>query len=127
MNEKWVSNYINELASKDEVVYIDFMNKDIGFKTDRKYFKGKNAYKDAVKWARKNFEKFNPDMISYEKNRNETNEGLSTSENAGYLKLLRMALKAMPGSPKQKAILKQINILRIKGGMKPLKESKTKV
>ena len=65
MNEKWVSNYINELASKDEVVYIDFMNKDIGFKTDRKYFKGKNAYKDAVKWARKNFEKFNPDMISY--------------------------------------------------------------
>ena len=43
-------------------VYIDFMNKDNGFKTERKYFK---TYEDAEKWARNEFESFNPDMISY--------------------------------------------------------------
>mgnify|MGYP000654553496 CR=1 FL=1 len=42
--------------------YIDYMNKDKGFKTDRKYFK---TYEDAEKWARNEFERFNPDMISY--------------------------------------------------------------
>lgn len=43
-------------------VYIDFMNKDNGFKTERKYFK---TYKDAHVWALDNFDKFNHDMISY--------------------------------------------------------------
>lgn len=42
--------------------YIDYMNKDKGYKKDRKYFK---TYKDAEKWARNEFESFYPDMISY--------------------------------------------------------------
>ena len=47
----------------EEKVYIDFLNKKKGFKQDRIKF---NSYEDAVKWAKKNFEKFNPDMIKYE-------------------------------------------------------------
>ena len=47
----------------EEKVYIDFLNKKKGFKKDRIKF---NSYEDAVKWAKKNFEKFNPDMIKYE-------------------------------------------------------------
>ena len=43
-------------------VYIDFMNAEKNFETDRKYF---DAYDDAVTWAKKEFEKFNPDMINY--------------------------------------------------------------
>ena len=45
-------------------VYIEFLNKDKGFKKDIKHF---NSYEKAVKWAKENFEKFNPDMIKYEK------------------------------------------------------------
>ncbi len=47
----------------EEKVYIDFLNKEKGFKQDRIKFK---SYEDAVKWARKNFEKFSPDMIKFE-------------------------------------------------------------
>ena len=64
-----------------EQVYIEFLNKEKGFKKDTKYF---NSYEEAVEWARENFEKFNPDMIKYKyanggglegnSNRNETQE-----------------------------------------------------
>ena len=54
----------------EEKVYIDFLNKKKGFKQDRIKF---NSYEDAVKWARKNFEKFSPDMIKFE-SINEENE-----------------------------------------------------
>jgi hypothetical protein len=47
----------------EEKVYIDYLNKKKGFKQDRIKF---NSYEEAVKWAKKNFEKFNPDMIKYE-------------------------------------------------------------
>jgi hypothetical protein len=57
-SKKVVSESVNE-----DKVYIDFLNKKKGFKQDRIKF---NSYEDAVKWARKNFEKFNPDMIKYE-------------------------------------------------------------
>jgi hypothetical protein len=43
-------------------VYIKFLNKNKGFKTDVKHFK---SYEEAVKWARKNFDKFDPDMIKH--------------------------------------------------------------
>ena len=46
----------------NEEVYIEFLNKEKGFKKDIKYFK---SYEDAVEWARKTFDKFNPDMIRY--------------------------------------------------------------
>jgi hypothetical protein len=48
---------------KEEKVYIDYLNKQKGFKQDRIKF---NSYEEAVKWAKKNFEKFNSDMIKYE-------------------------------------------------------------
>ena len=47
----------------EEKVYIDFLNKKKGFRQDRIKF---NSYEEAVKWARKNFDKFSPDMIKYE-------------------------------------------------------------
>ena len=57
INDTIMSN-INE-----EKVYIDYLNKKKGFKQDRIKF---NSYEAAVKWARTNFEKFDPDMIKYE-------------------------------------------------------------
>ena len=44
----------------EETFYIDFLNKKKGFKQDRIEFKSHDA---AVKWAKKNFDKFNSDMI----------------------------------------------------------------
>ena len=55
-------NFVRESVN-EEKVYIDFLNKEKGFKQDRIKFK---SYEDAVKWARKNFEKFSPDMIKFE-------------------------------------------------------------
>mgnify|MGYP005620780923 CR=1 FL=1 len=52
----------------------------------------------------------------------EIKEGLSSAESIEHMKLLSKAMKTMPGSQKQKEIIKQLNVLRIKGGMKPLKE-----
>lgn len=49
-------------VGESEEVYIEFMNKDKGFKVDRKSFK---SYEEAKKWASKNFERFDPDMIKY--------------------------------------------------------------
>jgi len=40
-----------------------------------------------------------------------------------HLKLLNKAMRAMPGSPKQKDIIKKLNVVRKAGGMKPLKET----
>ena len=53
----------------------------------------------------------------------EMNESLSSSEKAEMYKLMTQALKAIPNSQKQKEVIKQLNTLRVKGGMKPLKES----
>ena len=56
---------INLAIAEDEVtpVYIDFLNKEKGFKEDRIKF---DSYALAVKWAETNFDKFNHDMIKYE-------------------------------------------------------------
>jgi hypothetical protein len=53
---------IKESKTKEKV-YIDYLNKAKGFKQDRIKF---DSYEAAVKWARKNFDKFDPDMIKYE-------------------------------------------------------------
>lgn len=50
-------------------------------------------------------------------------EDLSTSEKVELYSLYSKAMKAMPGSPKQKKIKQQINKIRVKHGMKPLKEN----
>jgi hypothetical protein len=60
-----------ESTVNEETVYIEYLNKAKGFKMDRKTFKGKNAYEDAMKWAEKNLGRFNPDMIKFESTMNE--------------------------------------------------------
>jgi len=47
---------------EEERVYIEYLNKDKGFKRDRIEF---DSYKEAVEWGKKHFEKFNSDMINY--------------------------------------------------------------
>ena len=49
-------------GGKTEEVYIEFLNKEKGYKEDVKHF---NSYEEAVEWARKNFDKFDSDMIKY--------------------------------------------------------------
>lgn len=67
---------------------------------------------------RKKYDKtnFNPAHSGQE----DLEEGFDELE---HLKLLNLAMKAMPGSPKQKEIIKKLNQVRIAGGMKPLKEA----
>ena len=48
-----------------------------------------------------------------------TNEGFDKIE---HLQLLNKALRAIPGSPKQKDIIRKLNKVRKAGGMRPLKE-----
>ena len=43
------------------------------------------------------------------------------SDTAKMYALMTKAMKAMPGSPKQKEIIKQLNVIRKSKGMKPLK------
>jgi len=59
-----------------------------------------------------NFEKDNSGQPDLE-------EGFNELE---HLKLLNLAMRTMPGSPKQKEIIKKLNKVRVSGGMKPLKE-----
>jgi hypothetical protein len=56
-------------------VYIEFLNKDKGYKKDVKNFK---SYEEAVKWGRNNFDNFNSDMIHYKM---ANGGGLGESEN----------------------------------------------
>jgi len=48
-----------------EIVYVSFLNKDKGFKEDKKYFE---SYADAEAWARSKLEKFSHDFIHYDDN-----------------------------------------------------------
>ena len=60
------TNYILGLSENHKFynnqVYIEFLNKDKGFKKDIKKF---NSYEKAVKWGKKNFDMFSFDMIKY--------------------------------------------------------------
>ena len=49
-------------------------------------------------------------------------EAKEGSDTAKMYALMTKAMKAMPGSPKQKEIIKQLNVIRKSKGMKPLKE-----
>lgn len=66
LNEpKHIKNSVYHLANGggvDNEVYIEFLNKEKGFKKDVKHFK---SYEEAVKWGRENFDNFNSDMIHY--------------------------------------------------------------
>lgn len=58
--ELGLEKFVN--GGKTEAVYIEFLNKEKGYKKDVKHF---NSYEEAVEWARKNFDKFDYDMIKY--------------------------------------------------------------
>lgn len=46
--------------------YIEYLNKDKGFKIDRITFTGPNAHQDCVRWGQENLENFNLDIIKIE-------------------------------------------------------------
>jgi ppGpp synthetase/RelA/SpoT-type nucleotidyltranferase len=50
----------------DEVVYIMYTTPKDRFKPQKKYFKGKNAYSEAVEWGRENVPNFKIDMVKFE-------------------------------------------------------------
>ena len=70
-----------------------------------------------------NFAKVNtgqPDIPDEELEEETVNEKFDT---VLHLKLLTKAMKEIPGSNKQKDIIRQLNVIRKSGGMKPLKET----
>jgi len=46
------------------VVYVSFRNKEKGFKPDKKFFVGDDAYEKAAEWGRSEFENFHPDFLN---------------------------------------------------------------
>jgi len=62
MFEDVKENPKEEPKQAEEVVYIEYLNKDKGHKKDMKFF---NSYSEAEKWAKKELGSFNPDMIHY--------------------------------------------------------------
>ena len=54
--------YYAEGGEVGKEYYIEFLNKEKGFKKDVKYF---SSEEEAAKWARETFEKFDPDMIRH--------------------------------------------------------------
>ena len=76
----------------EDKVYIDYLNKEKGFKQDRIKF---NSYEEAVKWARKNFEKFNPDMIKYEAVNED--EGTTADESGMFISSITSTIESAQG------------------------------
>ena len=60
--KKYLKNKMAEGGGVGSEVYIEFLNKEKGYKKDIKHFK---SYAEAVKWGRENFDNFNSDMIHY--------------------------------------------------------------
>jgi hypothetical protein len=56
---------MKETPQDEEIVYVSYMNKAKGYAEDKKFFKGPDAYEQATAWGRSEFEKWNPDFISY--------------------------------------------------------------
>ncbi|MCX8482559.1 MAG: hypothetical protein ORN50_03190 [Crocinitomicaceae bacterium] len=48
------------------ICYIEYLNKDKGFKVDKISFTGTNAHQDCVRWGRENLGNFNLDMVKIE-------------------------------------------------------------
>ena len=81
----------------------------------------------------KTFRQLTEDYVdSYALHRTSTGPGINSyvpvadfnasksSDNVEMLKLTTKALKVMPGSPKQKEIIKKLNVFRKKLGLEPL-------
>jgi len=78
--------------------------------------RGKHREYDDTNFPNKRKHSGQPDL----EDDGEVNEGFDKVE---HLKLLNKALRVMPGSLKQKEIIRQLNIVRKAGGMRPLKET----
>lgn len=76
-------------AGDAKEVYVEFLNKDKGYKYDIKHFK---SYEQAVKWIRKSFDKFSPDMIKYKKYKMENGGGVSMAKDGLLIGDLRKEL-----------------------------------
>jgi hypothetical protein len=84
------------VSDKDtEEVYIEFLNKEKGFKKDIKHF---NSYEEAVKWAKENFDRFNPDMIQYKYAQGGGLEGISIADANPYIAGAKTAKQIAPKS-----------------------------
>jgi len=104
-------------------VYIEFLNKEKGFKKDVKHF---NSYNEAVEWAKKNFDKFSPDMIKRKMLKGGdikaifSKEGLEASNPFAFKKKLEFAKKHPEllilangggvGNPSKKEMLDYLNM-----------------
>jgi|TARA_B100001093_G_scaffold402642_1_gene390493 hypothetical protein len=64
----------------------------------------------------------NDSSVPYGSGYDKMKEELSSKDRTLIYKLTTMALKAMPKSQKQKEIIKKLNFVRTKNGMKPLSE-----
>jgi len=89
----------------------------------------KSAITDLVKTLNRYYKQHNINVRFVDSNikmkmyaKESAREDLSSSERLELYKLYSKAMKAMPQSPNQKKIIKKINVLRTKAGMKPLKE-----
>jgi hypothetical protein len=120
---KEVPNCVPESVN-EEKVYIDFLNKKKGFKQDKIKF---TSYEAAVKWAKKNFDNFNPDMIKYESvNEEQINElSADTYKNTVKAALQRgdskgnsIAVKALQSFGKEIAKELAGKSFEVKGSMK---------
>lgn len=72
---RYGKDLLNDKSKKVEVeekttgpFYIEYLNKEKGFKPDKKYF---DSSAEATAWARSNFDKFDPDMIRYTETKQE--------------------------------------------------------
>ena len=76
--KKWIDEISNEKKEEPkEVLYISYLNKDKGFKEDKKYF---SFFDEAQEWGRANLENFNTDMIRYEDKKVENLDEIITNE-----------------------------------------------
>jgi Tfp pilus assembly protein PilE len=89
----------------------------------------KSAITDLVKTLNRYYKQHNINVRFVDSNikmkmyaKESAREDLTSSERLELYKLYSKAMKAMPQSPNQKKIIKKINVLRTKAGMKPLKE-----
>ena len=89
----------------------------------------KSAITDLVKTLNRYYKQHNINVRFTDSNikmkmyaKESAREDLTSSERLELYKLYSKAMKAMPQSPNQKKIIKKINVLRTKAGMKPLKE-----
>lgn len=100
-----VMSNLHQLAGKvkDEAEFVKQFFKEYGDKVK------KTA--DSIDWVKSLYQDTVDESI--------VNEG----DDLEMLKLMNRAMKAMPGSAKQKAIIKDLNVLRSKNGLEPLRES----